>query len=160
TSSYPAAIDLTGIDLAEAFDGGTAAGTVIKAVKEQLRALPDNGVGYGLLRHLGTDTAAALTGFPAPQLSFDYVDRAAIDACALTYPELTDIWPLSPLQHGMLFHAIYDTESADAYTVQSRLTLSGRVDTTRLRTAAQLLVSRHENLRAAFVETGDGPLQV
>ncbi|MDO3645793.1 non-ribosomal peptide synthetase [Nocardia mangyaensis] len=252
TSVYPVAVDLTGIDLDDAFAGGEAAGSAIKATKEQLRAVPDRGVGYGLLRYLNSDTAAALADAPIPQLSFNYLGRAVtgegpwlprrfaatndddaplaatvdinavltdagldvtwayagrlldesdvreladlwsaaldalvrharsadaggrtpsdftlvavdqpqIDSWERTYPTLTDVWPLSPLQYGLLFHALYDSDTADGYTVQSLLTLAGTVDTTRLRAAAQALLDRHENLRVAFVETDDGPRQL
>jgi non-ribosomal peptide synthase protein (TIGR01720 family) len=44
-------------------------------VKEQLRELPDNGIGYGLLRYLNPATAARLGGLPTPQLAFNYLGR-------------------------------------------------------------------------------------
>ncbi|MFF2086086.1 amino acid adenylation domain-containing protein [Nocardia sp. NPDC058176] len=252
TSVYPVAVDLAGIDLDDAFAGGEAAGSAIKATKEQLRAVPDRGVGYGLLRYLNGETAAALADAPTPQLSFNYlgravtgegpwlprrfaatnnddaplaatvdinavltdtgldvtwayagrllgasdvreladlwsraldalvthsrtthaggrtpsdfplvtVDQSRIDSWERTHPTLTDVWPLSPLQYGLLFHALYDSDTADGYTVQSLLTLAGTVDATRLRAAAQALIDRHENLRVAFVETDDGPRQL
>ncbi|MEV0340838.1 amino acid adenylation domain-containing protein [Nocardia sp. NPDC050713] len=253
TSVYPVAIDLAGIDMDDAFAGGPAAGLAIKAAKEQLRAIPDRGVGYGMLRYLNPRTAGELAAAPTPQISFNYLGRAAggpegpwlprrfaatqddraplpavVDVNAImgaaglevtwayatellaeddvrafaehwttaltaladharttgagghtpsdfplatvtqqqiegwerTYPNLADVWPLSPLQYGLLFHAWYDTDTADGYTVQTRLTLAGRVDAARLRAAAQVLVDRHENLRVAFVETPDGPRQL
>ncbi|MBD0322077.1 MAG: AMP-binding protein, partial [Aldersonia sp.] len=85
---------------------------------------------------------------------------ADIDRGEQRYPALTDVWPLSPLQFGLLFHALYDTDTADGYTVQAMLTLEGVVDGARLRGAAQALVDRHANLRVAFVETEDGPRQI
>ncbi|WP_433710949.1 amino acid adenylation domain-containing protein [Nocardia sp. CA-084685] len=254
TNIYPVAIDVTGIDLDDAFAGGSAAGTAIKAVKEQLRAVPDKGIGYGMLRYQHPESAAALADAPIPQLSFNYLGRAltgghagawlpqrfaathnesaplaavvdinavftdaglevtwayasrlldeadvgrlaelwsqALRALAVhadspdaggrtpsdfelapvrqqqieswerTYPNLVDVWPLSPLQYGLLFHALYDTDTADDYTVQSMLTLAGTVDSARLRDAAQALLERHENLRVAFTETDDGPRQL
>ncbi|MET9014321.1 non-ribosomal peptide synthase/polyketide synthase [Streptomyces olivaceoviridis] len=48
-------------------------GTALKSVKEQLRAVPDRGLGYGVLRHLARD--ASLTGTPAPGVSFNYLGR-------------------------------------------------------------------------------------
>ena len=39
---------------------------------------------------------------------------------------LADLWPLSPLQEGLLFHALYDAEGPDVYTVQLALTWEGR----------------------------------
>ena len=42
--------------------GGGALGRALESMKEQLRALPDNGLGYGVLRYL-KQTAAHLEGF-------------------------------------------------------------------------------------------------
>ncbi|MGW9617937.1 amino acid adenylation domain-containing protein, partial [Streptomyces diastaticus] len=46
----------------------------VRAVKEQLRAVPDRGVGHGALRHLGAaGTAAdAVRELPEPRISFNY----------------------------------------------------------------------------------------
>ncbi|SUA79352.1 Linear gramicidin synthase subunit B [Nocardia otitidiscaviarum] len=253
TSVYPVALELGEIDIAEAFDGGPAAGAALKAVKERLRTVPDKGVGFGMLRYLVPETAAALADAPTPHLSFNYLGRTGaggegawlprrftatqddraplaavvdvnalhtaaglevtwayaariltdaqvreladlwsqalaaltahargtgagghspsdfplvevpqdrIDAWDRDYPALTDIWPLSPLQYGLLFHARYDNDTADGYTVQTRLSLAGRVDAPALRAAAQTLLDRHDVLRVAFVETPDGPRQL
>ncbi|MFJ9841393.1 non-ribosomal peptide synthase/polyketide synthase [Kitasatospora sp. NPDC101155] len=48
-------------------------GTALKAVKEQLRAVPDRGVGYGALRHLARDEG--LADAPAPGITFNYLGR-------------------------------------------------------------------------------------
>ncbi|MGA5527095.1 amino acid adenylation domain-containing protein [Streptomyces pseudogriseolus] len=77
TAMYPVRLDLAGVDLADAFAGGAAAGRAVKAVKEQLRAVPDNGMGYGLLRHLNEETAAELAGARAPQIGFNYLGRSS-----------------------------------------------------------------------------------
>nr|QIE08756.1 non-ribosomal peptide synthetase [Amycolatopsis benzoatilytica] len=74
---------------------------------------------------------------------------------------IEDVLPLSPLQQGMLFHAVYDTNADDVYCVQFVLGLEGAVDGPRLRAAAEQLLARHANLRAAFVhEDVDEPVQV
>ncbi|MEU4639497.1 non-ribosomal peptide synthase/polyketide synthase [Micromonospora sp. NPDC023814] len=72
TTMYPVAVDLGGIDP----DGASDAGTLLKRVKETLRALPDNGLGYGLLRHLNPDTAAVLAPLAGPQIGFNYLGRS------------------------------------------------------------------------------------
>lgn len=77
TAMFPVRLDLAGVDVADAFAGGPAAGRAIKAVKEQLRAVPDNGMGYGLLRHLNPETAAALAGQREPQVGFNYLGRSS-----------------------------------------------------------------------------------
>ena len=193
----------------------------MKAVKEQLLAVPDHGIGFGLLRYLNSESAQALSPRPLPQVSFNYLGRLARQCrrvawrggrrsrnpdCAghrrprcpsrpsststrspstpMTGPgcdprgrtrrvscngrmwrssrscgcrrspgsaptpssggggftpsdfdlvdlrqdalealesrcrDLTDVWPLSPLQAGMLFHAELADESVDAYLVR------------------------------------------
>ncbi|MEU9456740.1 amino acid adenylation domain-containing protein [Streptomyces sp. NPDC048277] len=52
-------------------------GTVLKSVKEQLRAVPDHGLGHGLLRYLA-DGPAALPAGPEPQVSFNYLGRQGV----------------------------------------------------------------------------------
>ncbi|HEV3503728.1 MAG TPA: condensation domain-containing protein, partial [Actinomycetes bacterium] len=63
-----------------------------------------------------------------------------------------EVWPLSPLQEGLLFHASFDAEpdAVDVYTVQMVFELEGPLDATRLRAAGQALLDRHPNLRAGF----------
>ena len=72
---------------------------------------------------------------------------------------LDAVWPLTPLQEGLFYlHAL---GGADVYTVQQRLDLDGDLDPARLRTAAETLLRRHPNLRAAFTTSHGGtPVQV
>ncbi|MBF6354171.1 amino acid adenylation domain-containing protein [Nocardia higoensis] len=262
TTRFPVRLDLRGIDLDEAFAGGPAAGLAIKRVKEQLRAVPDNGIGFDMVRRLDALGAAELAGAPEPQISFNYLGRvgvrdrsgawaptsefdaltsttdprmalpAVVDVNAIAeegpdgleleatwefaaqilgvadieeladlwvqalravaehvrsesaggytpsdfslvevtaedidgwqreYPSMTDVWPLTALQSGLLFHAVYDADGADGYTVQAALSFAGEVDADRMRRAAQLLLDRHDSLRAAFVESPSGPRQI
>ncbi len=73
TSMFPVRLDVRGVDLDEAFASGAAAGDAVKAVKEQLAAVPDKGIGYGLLRHLNPDTAEVLRRYSTGQISFNYL---------------------------------------------------------------------------------------
>ncbi|WP_314408278.1 non-ribosomal peptide synthetase [Streptomyces sp. DSM 40484] len=75
TSMYPVRIDVREVEPADVLAGGPAAGRAIKLVKEQLRQVPDKGVGYGLLRHLNPETAAQLAQYPDPQIGFNYLGR-------------------------------------------------------------------------------------
>ncbi len=261
TSAFPVRLKLDEIDLDDAFAGGPALGAVVKSVKEQLLAVPDNGIGYGLLRYLDPDTAGRMpeTG----QIGFNYLGRvtageipaelaelgwvpvddlgelaaemdsdmpangvidinaivadgtagpeltasfafatkvisrdpvqefAQLWTAALTafsrharrpdaggrtpsdlplvrvsqpdievwerdYPALADVWPLAPLQAGLLFHALLAGSDVDVYTTQSTVDLAGELETARLRTAAQAMLDRYPNLRTAFVTDSDG----
>ncbi len=80
TSLYPVRLDAGGVDLDDALAGGPALGRAVKQIKEQLRAVPDHGLGYGLLRYLNPRTE--LAGFAAPQVAFNYLGRFAGDGTA------------------------------------------------------------------------------
>ncbi|MGH3754912.1 MAG: amino acid adenylation domain-containing protein, partial [Pseudonocardiaceae bacterium] len=253
TSMVPVRLD-PGVSWDQAHASGPALGKALKRVKEQLRALPGNGVGYGALRYLNPQTGPALAGAAPPQIGFNYLGRfpapattgptewavAAetgvlgggadpgmplahglelnaittdhpegpqlhatwswarglwsepdvhelaqawftvldlvvaqagqpgagghtpsdfplvaltqndIDELDTVWPALEDVWPLSPLQQGLLFHALYDDHAVDVYTVQHVLDLAGPVDAAALKAAGQALLNRHASLRAAF----------
>ena len=78
TSIYPVRLDPGTADLAEVAGGGAAAGRAVQQVKEQLRAVPGDGLGYGLLRYLNPDTSAQLAALAAPQIGFNYLGRFGV----------------------------------------------------------------------------------
>ncbi len=49
------------------------------------------------------------------------------------YGPIEEILPLSPLQEGLLFHALYDAAGPDVYTVQLELELEARLSRPCLR---------------------------
>ncbi|MGV9270945.1 amino acid adenylation domain-containing protein, partial [Kitasatospora sp. NPDC003701] len=231
--------------------GGPAA--ALKRIKEQLRAAPGRGLGYGLLRHLNPETAPALAGLPGARVGFNYLGRLSVgrssgepwslvgglgggadaelpvphvlsvNAYVLDGPDgptlratwswpgdilgegevrdlaeawsrslaeladaapeggrtpsdvplvhvtqqdiedlealepgLQDILPLAPLQSGLLFHALFDEDAPDVYTVQIVFDFADPVDADRLRRAGDALLRRHANLRTAFRRTPSG----
>jgi len=238
-------------------DGGPAA--VIKAVKEQLRAVPHRGIGYGVLRHLGDATArAALAAAPRAQVMFNYLgqfdglldaeaafvpaaepqgaqsdegaplghelvidgrvidgalrldwrfsgdrldaatvedlaeayrtelaglvahclspdaggptpsdlplaglDQAGIDALPVPAAAIVDAYPLSPMQQGLLFHALHAPE-AGLYVNQINVTLDGPLDGPRFARAWAAAIEQHDILRTGFLWDGDlpAPLQL
>ncbi|MCF3102004.1 amino acid adenylation domain-containing protein [Streptomyces roseoverticillatus] len=91
TTVHPVRLDVSGVDLADALAGGRQAGAALKQVKEQLRAAPDRGLGYGLLRHLNAQTAPALAALPGSQLLFNYRGRTDHGAAAGSRP-----WAFAP----------------------------------------------------------------
>ncbi|MEU8976953.1 condensation domain-containing protein, partial [Streptomyces monashensis] len=60
------------------------------------------------------------------------------------------VLPLSPLQEGMLFHAVYDHQGVDVYNVQTAFGLTGDLSADRLRAAFQALLARYAVLRVGF----------
>ncbi|SDX09030.1 Condensation domain-containing protein [Marininema mesophilum] len=76
---------------------------------------------------------------------------------------IIDIYPLSPLQEGMLFHSIYDQEDENSasYIVQISILLGGKLDTAIFKKAWEHVINRNEIFRSAFMwEEIDHPLQV
>ncbi|MFC6019996.1 condensation domain-containing protein, partial [Plantactinospora solaniradicis] len=84
TNSYPVRLDAGSVDVAEVRAGGPAAGRAVKRIKELLRAVPGDGLGYGLLRYLNPDTAPQLANLPTPQIGFNYLGRFTTDGTGQT----------------------------------------------------------------------------
>ncbi|MFE3545013.1 amino acid adenylation domain-containing protein [Nocardia sp. NPDC059177] len=117
TSEFPVWAPATGVDnpdgIAEALAGGAAAGRLLRAVKEAKRAVPGNGVGYGVLRRLDPETAPRFTGRRAPEVLLNYLGRFGgggaagwslpeHDAFAVTEPAgkaLTEVLALNVFVH-------------------------------------------------------------
>jgi iturin family lipopeptide synthetase B len=74
--------------------------------------------------------------------------------------EIQDIYPLTPMQEGMLFHALMDTESA-AYFEQKTLTCVGEIDLPLFEESLNLLIARYDILRTVIVhEYMSSPKQI
>lgn len=68
TSLFPVRIDLAGV---------THPGEALKSVKEQLRRIPNRGIGYGLLRYGSGEAriASQLEALPQSEISFNYLGQ-------------------------------------------------------------------------------------
>ncbi|HTG33806.1 MAG TPA: amino acid adenylation domain-containing protein, partial [Thermoanaerobaculia bacterium] len=100
-----------------------------------------------------------LTGFPLAGL-----DQRDLDALVGTGASLDltieDLYPLAPLQQGMLFEGIFAPDS-ELYFQQLIAELAGPLDTGAFIRAWQAVVDRHPALRTAFAWEGlKWPLQV
>jgi surfactin family lipopeptide synthetase C len=63
--------------------------------------------------------------------------------------DLQDVYELSPIQEGMLFHSLLDPESG-VYVEQLHFTLRGALDVDAFRRAWQAMVDRHPIFRTGF----------
>ncbi|PTR20184.1 amino acid adenylation domain-containing protein [Pseudomonas sp. GV085] len=87
------------------------------------------------------------------------LSEAQYQALELTADEVEDVYPLSPMQQGMLFHSVQDGDSG-LYVNQIEVGVRG-VDGARFRAAWADAAQRHGILRTAFLWEGDKePLQV
>jgi amino acid adenylation domain-containing protein/non-ribosomal peptide synthase protein (TIGR01720 family) len=102
-------------------------------------------------------TAVAYTpsDFPLAQLNQQQLDELLCGERGIE-----DVYPLSPLQQGLLFHNVYEPESG-VYVVQQSYTLHEEIDALALERAWQLTIDRHPSLRAAFYwQDLEEPLQI
>jgi len=249
TSSFPTVLILPN----PATPGG-----IIKSVKEQLRAIPDKGLGYGLLRYSGKiELVEQIATCSPPQVNFNYLgqfdqtlskdspfvlaeesagterdkaglrsyelevsacvvdnqlqiswsygkaryhkktinflaqaymsvlqelvlhcamleqeeftpsdfplarlDQSGLDLISRNKPGLEDIYPVSPLQQGLIFHSLYAPE-AGMYCNQFSCMLTGELNTDMFLQAWRYLVARHPILRTAFLlDEVEQPLQL
>ena len=73
---------------------------------------------------------------------------------------VADIYPLSPMQQGMLFHTLSSPNSG-VYVEQLHCTLSGPFDLKGFARAWKKIIERHPTLRTAFIWEGiNKPLQI
>ena len=78
----------------------------------------------------------------------------------LNKQNIKDIYPLSPMQEGMLFHNLIDGDST-AYFEQSTYTINGKLDFTLFVQSINALIERHDILRTVFVHKNvSKPFQV
>ncbi|WP_460494862.1 amino acid adenylation domain-containing protein [Dactylosporangium cerinum] len=89
TAIYPVRLDPGPVAWDDVLAAGPALAGAARAVKEQLRAVPAKGLGYGVLRHLRQE----LTG-PVPQILFNYLGRFPTGSAA-------DWAPTGPLEEGV-----------------------------------------------------------
>ncbi|HLX56092.1 MAG TPA: condensation domain-containing protein, partial [Ktedonobacteraceae bacterium] len=124
-----------------------------------------------LIAHCSFPTAGGYTpsDFPEAHLSQATLDAIVstlaegtegMDAFTLARPNLEAIYPLSPLQEGMLFHHLYAPHS-EVYFEQVTCTLRGNIDMRAFKQAWQEVIAHHPTLRTLFLwEHLDTPLQV
>ncbi|WP_222596181.1 non-ribosomal peptide synthetase [Pseudonocardia sulfidoxydans] len=88
TSWFPVGLDTEDVDPVGAVENPAVAADAVVRIKEQLRAVPSRGIGYGLLRHLGPGpvTSGPVTSGPEtssavepaghrPQIGFNYLGQ-------------------------------------------------------------------------------------
>ena len=77
-----------------------------------------------------------------------------LDALPLPWPRVEDLYGVSPMQAGMMFHARVEAE-AGLYVTQLQVDLRD-LDPARLRAAWATALARHETLRSGFAEASGG----
>lgn len=112
---------------------------------------------HALITHCADEGNHGLTpsDLPLAGLSQAQLDGLALPCASLA--QLADLYPLSPMQAGMLFHNAFDPDGT-SYTNQVRIDIDG-LDAERFTQAWQVLMTRHEVLRTGFIHVDGKPLQ-
>jgi amino acid adenylation domain-containing protein len=71
---------------------------------------------------------------------------------------LAEVWPPSPMQEGILYHAALDDEASAVYLTQQSQLIDGPLDTERFRRSWEILLDRHAALRACFHRRKSGEM--
>ncbi|MGQ4807060.1 Chondramide synthase cmdD [Candidatus Entotheonellaceae bacterium PAL068K] len=115
-----------------------------------------------LIRHCLSPQAGGYTpnDFPTVALTQTELDSLVAQPGANNRNNIEAIYPLTPLQEGLLFHSMYAPDEA-VYATQLVFTIQSKLDTRAFRQAWQHVVARHQLLRSQFVWKGrERPLQV
>ncbi|WP_433769677.1 non-ribosomal peptide synthetase [Pseudomonas putida] len=110
-----------------------------------------------LIAHCLRDDAGGLTpsDFPLAKLNQGQLDALPVPAAAIE-----DVYPLTPMQEGMLLHTLLEPGTG-LYYMQDRYRINSELDPQRFAQAWQAVVARHEALRASFCwNVGEDMLQV
>ncbi|MER5965975.1 amino acid adenylation domain-containing protein [Streptomyces sp. NPDC002057] len=75
TSMYPVRMAPGVPSAGRAVPSGAELGAALRRVKEQLRAIPDKGIGFGMLRHLGPEAGRRLGDAAPRDIGFNYFGR-------------------------------------------------------------------------------------
>jgi amino acid adenylation domain-containing protein/non-ribosomal peptide synthase protein (TIGR01720 family) len=97
------------------------------------------------------------TGLTPSDVPLARVSQARLDALPAPAANVEDLYPLSPMQSGMLFHVLAEPSTA-AYRTQMRVEVHG-LDPARFRAAWQATMDAHDVLRTGFLADEDPPLQ-
>ena len=99
-------------------------------------------------------------GFTPSDFPLARLDQAALDRLVAGGVAIEDVYPLSPVQEGMLFHWLFDP-TGGLYIQQFTCVLHGALDVAAFERAWGWVIGRHPALRTAFPTiAGDRPLQV
>ncbi|NPU93703.1 MAG: amino acid adenylation domain-containing protein, partial [Gammaproteobacteria bacterium] len=99
-------------------------------------------------------------GYTPADFPLAKLDQQQIDRLVGKQRGIVSVYPLSPMQEGMLFHSLFDND-AGVYFEQLSVEVIGSVDRDLLKHAWQFVVNRHPALRSAFVwQDLDRPLQI
>ncbi len=118
--------------------------------------LADN-IRQGLLEVIATCMAVKTGSYTPSDFPLAAISRERLDELLCNYPQLEKLYPATPMQEGMYFHASLDNS---AYVNQTYPVFRGSLDLTCFETAWRQVCQRHDALRTLFAHTEQGLHQV
>ncbi|WP_369987355.1 non-ribosomal peptide synthetase [Pseudomonas xanthosomatis] len=144
---YGGALQLRFSFSAERYEQGTIAG-LADAYRQELLALVEHCLADGNGSFTPSD-------FPLAQLTQEQIDALPVAAA-----QIEDVYPLTPMQEGLLLHTLLEPGTG-LYYMQDRYRINSALDPERFAQAWQAVVARHEALRASFSwNAGEAMLQI
>ncbi|RRV07264.1 amino acid adenylation domain-containing protein [Pseudomonas sp. v388] len=111
----------------------------------------------GLIAHCLADGSGGLTPSDFPLAG---LNQTQLDALPVAAANIDDVYPLTPMQEGMLLHTLLEPGTG-LYYMQDRYRINSALDPQRFAQAWQAVIARHEALRASFCwDIGETMLQV
>ena len=112
------------------------------------------------LREIIAGATSEETHFTPADFPLAKLDQSRLTQLLEKFKDPEEIYPLSPVQEGLLFHSFYETRSG-VYVEQLSLMLRGKLDVAAFERAWQESINRHAIMRTSFVwDNLEEPLQV
>ncbi|MFD3212676.1 non-ribosomal peptide synthetase, partial [Pseudomonas sp. LR_7] len=144
---YGAALQLRWTFSTERYAVATIA-ALAEAYRRELLALVEHCLAEGSGSFTPSD-------FPLAQLTQEQIDALPVPAA-----QIEDVYPLTPMQEGLLLHTLLEPGTG-IYYMQDRYRINSALDPQRFAAAWQAVVARHEALRASFSwNAGEAMLQI
>ncbi|MFO1417388.1 MAG: amino acid adenylation domain-containing protein [Methylotetracoccus sp.] len=143
-------------------DGRLELGLGYSAARYRQATMAELGERYGesLRDVLAYAAADGRLGYTPSDFPLSGLDQGALDRLFGGVEGIEDVYPLTPLQEGLLFHSVYEPDSG-VYVEQLGCTLEGTLDVEGFVGAWREVVGRHPVLRSGFLWQGlERPLQV
>ncbi|MFJ4696529.1 amino acid adenylation domain-containing protein, partial [Streptomyces sp. NPDC088766] len=159
TALYPVRLAPEVADWSALHQDAAALGDVLKQVKEQLRAVPGHGLGYGLLRHLNPRTRPVLAALPEPEFGFNYLGRrtaapsGAAERWSVVGGGVAAFRPAAPMAHVVEVNAV-TVDGEDGPRLHADWTYASRVVSDE---DARQLAEQWSVALQALVELADRP---
>ena len=109
------------------------------------------------LEALITHCISGVSGVTPADFPHAKLTQAQLDALPVNAAQIADLYPMTPMQQGMVLHTLRNPGSG-MYLMQSRFEFNSAINLAAFQNAWTRVVERHSVLRTAYLWTPDGLL--